>query len=132
MKDLVGKTIEAIFVSPGGEYLLFVTNQGDITYATRGDCCSVTWFADITGVEALIGGKVEVTWEVNMGSYNVNDGRCRQVEDIAYGYKIRTDKGYADIVFRNSSNGYYGGGIYRTHKILRRQYMRPITEDWRA
>lgn len=29
--------------------------------------------------------------------------------DSAYCYKFRTDNGYADIIFRNSSNVYYGG-----------------------
>ncbi len=47
------------------------------------------------------------------------------------GYKLTTDKGYADIVFRNSSNGYYGGSI----ELLKRELpegMAAIDDDWHA
>jgi hypothetical protein len=45
--------------------------------------------------------------------------------------KLRTDKGLADIVFRNSSNGYYGGSI----ELLLRELpvgMTVIEDDWHA
>ena len=102
-----------------------------IAYDAWGDCCSETWFADITGVGALIGGTVQTADEVSMDGYNVEDGRTRQECDEAYGYKLTTDKGYADIVFRNSSNGYYGGSI----ELLKRELpegMIAITDDWQA
>ena len=61
--------------------------------------------------------------------------RCKcehwQECDEAYGYKLTTDKGYADIVFRNSSNGNYGGSI----ELLKRELpegMIAITDDWQA
>jgi hypothetical protein len=31
-----------------------------------------------------------------------------------YGYKIITDRGHCDIIFRNESNGYYGGYMMYT------------------
>ena len=132
MKSLLGKTILGLKVSEDASTLHFDTDKGHVTYLTDGDCCSETWFADITGVSALLGGTVVDVEEVeNMTAYNVNDGRGRQEEDQAYGWKIKTNKGYADIVYRNSINGYYGGSlvgvVINEAKIAT---LKPIIDDW--
>lgn len=139
MKELVGKTISGLSVNDDQSALRFDTKDGPITFNAVGDCCSQSWFADINGVDALIGGTVASVEEVGMDGYNVDDGRGRQEVDSAYGYKIATDKGNADVVFRNSSNGYYGGWL----TLGKDQYghelessadekMTPITTDWSA
>lgn len=131
MEQLIGKKITELRINEDQSVLAFYTDQGVIAYETRGDCCSETWFADITGVDALLGGTVQTADEVSMDGYNVEDGRTRQDFDEAYGVKLTTDKGYSDIVFRNSSNGCYGGSI----GLLRREMpdgMTAITDDWHA
>ena len=131
MKQLIGKKITELRISADQSVLAFYTDQGVIAYETYGDCCSETWFADITGVSALLGGTVQTADEVSMDGYNVEDGRTRQDFDEAYGVKLTTDKGYSDIVFRNSSNGCYGGSI----GLLRHEMpdgMTAITDDWHA
>lgn len=130
MNELVGKSIRSIWISDDQRTLSFETDQGTVTYDAEGDCCSESWFADITGVSALLGGTVTTAQEISMDGYNVNDGRCRQEEDAAYGIKITTNKGYADIVYRNSSNGYYGGWIGLSSFIPKD--MTEITDDWSA
>lgn len=68
-----------------------------------------------------------------MDGYNVDDGRTRQKYDEAYGYKIFTDKGQADIIFRNSSNGYYGGSLDDVVIDVDIPVMaKEITTDWSA
>ena len=131
MKELIGKKISHIRINDDQSILSFETDQGLVSYEAWGDCCSESWFADITGVSALIGGVVATADEVSMDDYNVNDGRTRQGEDSAYGYKITTDKGYADIVFRNSSNGYYGGDMNLLRDIGDSN-MTEILDDWHA
>lgn len=131
MKELIGKKISGLRINEDQSILMFDTDQGAVGYVTYGDCCSETWFADITGVSAMLGGTVQTAEEVSMDGYNVEDGRTRQEYDEAYGYKLTTDKGYADIVFRNSSNGYYGGSI----ELLKRGLpdgMTAIVDDWHA
>jgi hypothetical protein len=131
MKELIGKKIAGLRINADQSVLVFDTDQGVIAYDAWGDCCSETWFADITGVSALLGGIVQTADEVSMDGYNVEDGRTRQEYDEAYGVKLTTDKGYADIVFRNSSNGYYGGSI----GLLKRELpegMTAIEDDWHA
>ena len=127
LKSLVGKTIRAIFVSPGEGQLLFKTDEGDVGYHVWGDCCSESWFADLTGVDALIGGTVTETEDVKYSE--PNDDRTRQEHDVVYGYKIKTSKGHADLSFRNSSNGYYGGDLESGDAP---EATVAITDDWSA
>ena len=131
MEQLIGKKITELRINEDQSVLAFYTDQGVIAYETYGDCCSETWFADITGVSALLGGTVQTADEVSMDGYNVEDGRTRQDFDEAYGVKLTTDKGYCDIVFRNSSNGYYGGSIWRLMREMP-DGMTAITDDWHA
>jgi len=158
MKELVGKVVTGIFVNEDESFLKFATTEGDILYHAEGDCCSETWFADIifsyhgvfdsSGVSILVS-EVEVLdipeW---MNGLATKDGRCRQEYDQVYGYKLkfkrRTYYGNADedivIVYRNSSNGYYGGDC-EFIKDENRHYFKEqldsatwtqITDDWRA
>jgi len=131
MNKLIGKKINGISINDDQSILSFDTDRGQVNYVADGDCCSESWFADITGVSALIGGTVATVEEVSMDGYNVEDGRGRQNKDEAYGYKLITDKGYADIVFRNSSNGYYGGNLKYYKKALPAG-MTAIEDDWHA
>lgn len=129
MKELVGKTILGISVNPIQSILAIETDQGNENYETYGGCCSETWFADITGVNALLGGTVISVEDMELPDNP--DDRCRQEHDQFYGVKIITNKGYADIVYRNSSNGYYGGEIYG-YKGEIPDDMTAITDDWSA
>lgn len=113
LDDMVGRRVAELWMSPGEEALAFVFDDGSsMLWSTTADCCSETWFADIVGPEALGMGPIALVESVDMDAigYNVADGRSRQSEDSAYGYKITTfGGGVCDIVLRNSSNGYYGG-----------------------
>lgn len=131
MHQLVGRTINGISVSEGEALMVFDTNLGPVAYLTEGDCCSSTWFADVLGVQALLGGTVAKAEAVAMPTPEVSDGRERDESDQYYGVRITTDKGRADIVYRNSSNGYYGGSIDFVTE-WRSEAMTPITADWSA
>ena len=111
--------------------LVFKTNNGEVAYETEADCCSVTWFADIIGVCNLLGATVTTVEDVDID--NVDDSRSRQETDKFYGLKITTDKGYADIIYRNSSNGYYGGSCcWLKNFKLPIDNLFEISEDWSA
>ena len=77
MNELIGKTITALRVNEDQSILAFGHHDGTYTaYETCGDCCSETWFADITGVPALLGAIV-IGVEC-MCLPGVEDGRTRQ------------------------------------------------------
>jgi hypothetical protein len=128
---LVGKTIRKVFVSDDQGVLWFECADGGFGLETEADCCSETWFADITGFDALPGGVVQSVEELDMTEYNVNDGRTRQEYDQAYGFSIKTDKGTATIAYRNSSNGYYGGCL-KDSQPSKPDALKEITDDWSA
>ena len=132
MKELIGKKIISMLVNEDESLLVFETNGGLVAYEAVGDCCSTTWFADITGIGNAIGQTVRDVEDVELPDYNVDDGRCRDMEDVVYCYRIRTDGGVMDVVFRNSSNGYYGGWAeYRAEPSL--DGMRRIEgQEWTA
>ena len=140
MKELIGHKIEGIFISKQESRLQFKTNKGVITYDTEAGCCSETWFADILNPEDIIGQTItevddsgDYDWCEVDETYSVDDGRTRQDYDSVYGYVLNSIKGSCDIIFRNSSNGYYGGSIYLKKDIKKIEAgAKEITQDWFA
>lgn len=134
MFELKDKKVIGLRVSECSTVLEFqIEGDKSVIYRVEGDCCSHSWFADIVGVEALLGQLVREVEEVQMESrgYDVNDGRALQEVDQAYGYKLKTAKGFVDLIFRNSSNGYYGGEIYRVEELPAMEFY-AIVDDWMA
>jgi len=106
-----------------------------LTIDTDGDCCSESWFADIISPQLLIGAPVTSAEEIPLpkqlkNSQYDNQSRTRQEEDRIYCIQIETTKGVCDIIFRNSSNGYYGGWADYSWTILDRAEYKVITEDY--
>ncbi len=134
LEDLFGCRVTRLSVSYGEQDLVFWTeNKGPIVYSTDADCCSETWFADITGVNALLGEVITTAEFVDMPGDIPPDGRTRQDVDTYYGIKLTTPKGDVDITYRNSSNGYYGGSLTGpTDVVPEAGVLRDITDDWSA
>ena len=109
MVELIGKKIRRIFISDDAINIKFVTDQGDFIYHTDGDCCSETWIQEINHYDNLIDHVVNFSKELT----EVSLPGSKQDEDVAYGIEFGEDKFCkGSIVYRNSSNGYYGGSIF--------------------
>ena len=135
METLANCVVRGIYIGEGEELLVFDTDRGPVAFETEADCCSETWFADILGPASLIGQRVVAIEDVPLANYNVGDGRCRQEEDEVYGHRLATAKGYTDIIYRNSSNGYYGGSLCTiAYELIPADdpNLTAITEDWNA
>lgn len=130
MNELIGNKIDGLWMI-GQHTLVFDTRRGPLGYVTDGECCSETWFADIIGVDCLLGGTVVSVEDLPLDDYNTDDGRGTQEVDRAYGHKITTEKGSCDVVYRNSSNGYYGGSISFC-AMSDMAGAKAITADWRS
>lgn len=128
---LVGHTIRKVFVREGEEAMAFVTDLGTFAFQTDGDCCSETWFADLNGYAALAGAVSRVE-EFELPEEAGKDGRTRQEEDQVMGVRIRTWRGDCEILYRNSSNGYYGGSIAFVFVPESLDGWKQITGDWQA
>ena len=138
MKELLETYVGRVSVSAGEHYLMFHGIKEAITYEAYGDCCSETWFADITGLDNLRG-QVVIGVRVLDVTLPEGDLRTRQEHDQVYGYRLSTQKGDCDIIFRNSSNGYYGGKLVlvRSADSLSRgpfpeTFTEITTDEWSA
>lgn len=159
MKELVGKLVTNIYVSNDETFMKFdIKDEQPIIYKAYGDCCSETWFADIIvnwrmtkkdrdnyPLEVLNCEELDIPeW---LQEVIAADGRGRQDSDAVYGLKLKF-KDHAwrpvvehdlTIVFRNSSNGYYGGEVLLadqqnkyTKKALEDVEWVKIDSNWRS
>lgn len=102
------KTVQSIHINDSRETLAIQFTDGTQLHAqTMGDCCSESWWADVYTPQQIIGSELLAIHTLEQ--YYPNDDRSRQEEDKAYGFSIVGYRGLCTIVFRNSSNGYYGG-----------------------
>jgi len=139
MKELIGKKIVKVEIdSKQQHYLRFTTDTGEqLVYLADGDCCSESWFYSVSGLDCLLGQIVTAVEQINMGEI-AEDGKSRQESDELYSVKLTTGRGVADVEFRNSSNGYYGGNVefcdaenWRSVNIPNVKFA-PITKDYIA
>jgi hypothetical protein len=132
MESLVGKVIKKIMIdSKDQEYLQFQTDKGNVNYGAYGDCCSETYFSDVNRLKNMIGFKVLDVKEIsNFEEEKISDQKSRQESDEIYGVHIVTEKGVGVIIYRNSSNGYYGGSADKIEEIPEDIKMVEIKKDW--
>lgn len=142
MKELLETRIERVYVSDSQEHIVFVHHVGPppkvTAYETEADCCSETWFADIIGLHNLLGQTV-IGVRVLEVEIPEGDTRTRQEYDEAYGYRLTTAKGDCDFIFRNSSNGCYGGSLIlvkeeRLPGVMdgQREFAQLTENEWQA
>lgn len=154
MKELIGKVVNTLYVNEDQTLIKFDTDQGNVIYIAEGDCCSETWFADIMFGWKFFHNTVVSVTEIDVPEWvnklATNDNRTRQEYDQVYGYQVVTgsenttkhesnNSRSCDIIFRNSSNGYYYGWCDlidetnpRSKKKVDEAEWTQITEDWRA
>lgn len=132
LPSLLGHTLQSLEVGDdtaweGFESALRVTTTGGNVLGIRtcADCCSETWFADITGAASAYGGVITGARLLDLPE--PNDNRTRQEFDEQYGLEIQTTKGIVSIVYRNSSNGYYGGWV----EMCTPEWMESSAGNWR-
>ena len=126
---LVGKKLTGLRIERGESHMALLTPDGAVYLEAQGDCCSESWFADIVGISGALGSEITSVEYVDLPA--PSDGRTRQEEDVAYGLKIATTGGTLDVIFRNSSNGYYGGWLETVNELPTDDWA-DITEDWQA
>lgn len=145
MKELIGVVVNKMFVNEDESVLKFETDQGDKFFIAYGDCCSETWFADILIQNTFAGLRVIEVVDLELPQFVQKliqaDGRSRQESDEVYGYrvKLKDDKSWQwseiEIIFRNSSNGYYGGSVDFSLEVpsqLDNKNWTEINKDWQA
>jgi hypothetical protein len=115
---LIGKVVMAVYLAEDGGAIRFDIEGGNPVIARAdGDCYSQSWVEEVQGIEQLIGARVVSIEDVGDMPEKKGNRYDHYEEEMAYyGCKITTDKGYALIDYRNSSNGYYGGNLSWPHE----------------
>lgn len=113
---LKGKTLTSVYTD-GNEEILFETVDGDIYKMFHSqDCCESVYIESIVGdLEDLVGEEILVA-EANENLFDIlkNAGKDEDNGDDSYTwtfYKFATRKGYVDIRWYGSSNGYYSESV---------------------
>lgn len=128
---LVGHKPKALYVNPGKRDLIIECEDTSFLLRCDGDCCSETWWADLVGVRDFLSGvTITAVEEIDMGE--PEDERGRQEYDQAYGVRFKHDKGVFGTIYRNSSNGYYGGSCHISECAEIHPDATKITGDWHA
>ena len=85
-------------------------------------------------MDALLGQKVVKHETVDMPEPEDREYKSdHYVEVLAdYGEKLVTKNGVFDLVYRNSSNGYYGGSLNHLRQAPAIEGFKEITDDWVA
>lgn len=106
---------------------------------TDGDCCSQTWIESIENLDALIGQQIVAVDDVSMGDAgSAAYAKFEEEHDYpsdslkSYAMQLTTAIGITTIIYRNSSNGYYGGSAeWRSSKNAPTEDgLREITDDF--
>jgi hypothetical protein len=129
-QNLVNKRLRSIFVDD--KRICFVCD-GEFTrpefyFKTTSECCSETYISEVLfnptmekeiSTEGVINRTVVGWEELKLQEGDYRKLLPRQDVDQVYGYKIylASEDGTPDsvtIIYRNSSNGYYGGSMVET------------------
>lgn len=107
-EELKGKVFKSIAVS---EYkIIFVCEDNTVFFMWHErDCCESVYLDDITGdFQDLIGNQILLAEETS----NLEDREDDDVEVVEYTfYKLATIKGYVDLRWIGTSNGYYSTSV---------------------
>lgn len=114
--DLIGKTLAGVTVNESQEEIRFVTDDGKtyLMYHSQ-SCCESVSVESIAGDLADLIGTPILKAEEATSETNPDDAKPETIEyqdSFTWTfYKLATIKGYVDIRWYGSSNGYYSEGV---------------------
>lgn len=109
MDELLNQVVEHVYVNDDNTLIVFKTQDDKLfAYRAYGDCCSHSWINTLTGLANLLDRPVQkVTLNKELRDEANDNGNVIKY----YGVTLETIKGFVDLEYRNSSNGYYGGSL---------------------
>ena len=109
-KDLINRTVKSIQLLPCKTRLVLSFTDGEpVHFQVEGDCCSWSWVEHLESPNDLDGATLVSVDQFGLGEIDSTEHECLKV----YQTRFRTSRGDIVVEYRNSSNGYYGGWMYR-------------------
>ena len=112
-EDLLGKTLVSVDVcDDGGDVITFLTDDGTkyVMYHEQ-ECCESVSIESIEGeLSSLIGNPILLAEEVSESGKIDPEDTWSDSQTWTF-YKLATIKGYVDIRWNGSSNGYYSESV---------------------
>ncbi len=107
--ELIGRTLYKAEQN-GDELILYLSNTNYVRFYHSQDCCESVYIEDICGdLNDLVGAPLLVAEEVS--DYDA-EPRYEGEESYTWTfYKFATRKGYVDVRWYGSSNGYYSESV---------------------
>ncbi len=107
IEQLLGKTFSSVEVNEDRDVMRFIVDKNEsYTMFHEQDCCEQVAISDINGdLEDLIGSPITLAEESSNREY-LEFGRITWTF-----YRLATVKGYVDIRWHGSSNGYYSEAV---------------------
>ncbi len=112
---LVGKRITA--VRNDGDFLVFWTDAGTVSFLSYGDCCAQCYFDELESPELPERGALCLRAE--LGDWQEWPEGTDDTNEQCFG-KVDTEAGTITFTLRLSHNGYYGGSMeFAEHHVPR-------------
>lgn len=109
IQDMVGQTFNRVYQctnSDGNDALCFENSEGIFVFSHQQDCCENVYIEDITGyLDDLIGSPI-----LKASAESQDDPKASESATWTF-YKFATIKGWVDVRFYGSSNGYYSEDV---------------------
>ena len=127
---LKGQIVVAVEIGDRDLYLRITTNDAMYVWEAVGDCCSSSYFNEFIGLGTLTYEPVVSVRAIPMAESDEEaNGNYTQL----YGYQFLTRLGTSLLVFRNESNGYYGGWLQLIEREPKGVTWRVLYgNEWRA
>lgn len=111
ISDMLGKVF--VSVEQGDDELVFKTEKEVFKFYHAQDCCESVYIESIVGdLEDLVGSPLLLAEE------STEDDESSSEVGMWTFYKFATRKGYVDVRWNGSSNGYYSIDVYLEHNLI--------------
>ena len=109
--ELLGRTLYKV-TSDDSEMRLYLSDTNYVVFYHQQDCCESVYIEDICGdLEDLVGEPLLIAEEVSDVAYEeANSPEYSESHTWTF-YKFATRKGYVDVRWFGTSNGYYSESV---------------------
>jgi len=109
--DLLGRTLYRA-EADGDELRLYLTDTNYVRFYHEQDCCESVYIEDICGdLQDLVGEPLLIAEEVSDDAYEAEHASEYSESYTWTFYKFATRKGYVDVRWYGTSNGYYSESV---------------------